>query len=557
MNRLRRPPPILLALLLAPLSLVLGYVGYRDAPDLALSGTDALYGALQLFTVGGVIPERTPWELDVARFLAPVAVVYAAVVAAVSLLRERAQRTVVAAVARRHVVVVGLGATGSLVALGLRRSGHSVVVLEIDPRNPRTGAARAAGVRVLTGDGTSRAHLERAQVDRASHVIVLSADDSRNLEIASVARQIVQTSRRREPVTLHVAITRGVLWRELDRLRLAEPHQRVTTEYVNLDDRTAQRLLAVAEEGAGGSALDWVLVDGDSAVATRTVAHVVRRALLRGVTPRVDLAAADGGAALLERLRAEEPWCLEHADLSLVGRDGPADAPHAPVALVCLVEADADAITRGLVLARQMPEARIVVAVYRPRSETTLTAAGGMARRIELVSAKFDALGRELLERSTVELMARVRHEDYLERERAKGSTRESNPSLVEWNELPDSLRTSNRRFAEAVGAAAGGLGGALVPLTGPVTDEELPVPAEVLEELARGEHDRWAAALEADGWRPTNGPKDPENKRHPLLVPWDQLSEAEREKDRDAFRAVPHMLARIGYTLVLPERNP
>ena len=38
--------------------------------------------------------------------------------------------------------------------------------------------------------------------------------------------------------------------------------------------------------------------------------------------------------------------------------------------------------------------------------------------------------------------------------------------------------------------------------------------------------------------------------KRHPLLVPWDELPESEREKDRDAFRNLPQMLGLVGYEL-------
>ena len=555
-RRLRRPPPILLALLLAPLSMALGFVGYRNAPDLALSRSDALYAALQLFTVGGVIPTSTPWQLDLARFLAPVAVVYAAVVAVIALLRDRAQRLLVQAMARRHVVVVGLGATGSLVAQGLRMAGERVVVLEIDRRSTRIAAARSAGVRVVVGDGTSAAHLARTKIHRARHVIVLSADDSRNLEIAAVAREVLERHRA-TGTTMHVAIGGSELWKELDRLRLSMHSPGVNTEYVNLDDRTALRLLTSAEAGNGGRRLDWVLVDGDTTVATRVVAHVVRRALLAGVRPRVDLSGgADTAADLLNRLRADEPWCEEFADIRTLPSTGPERGAGAPLAVVCLVEADAAAITRGLVLARRMPGTHVVIGVYRPRSEQTLEAAGPLGQQVHLVPAKFEALGTELLNRSSTELMARVRHEDYVAREAAKGATPGTNPSMVAWEALPESLQQSNRAFAEAVGQAIGKLHGELVPLGGPVADNALPVPPHVLNELARGEHDRWVSSLQRDGWRHTTGPKDPQARLHPLLVPWEELSEGEREKDRDAFRVLPHMLARIGYALVIPAHD-
>ena len=52
------------------------------------------------------------------------------------------------------------------------------------------------------------------------------------------------------------------------------------------------------------------------------------------------------------------------------------------------------------------------------------------------------------------------------------------------------------------------------------------------------------------------SGVKDPERKTHPLLVTWEELDEPEREKDRDAIRAIPRMLARVGYALDVPAKG-
>jgi hypothetical protein len=52
------------------------------------------------------------------------------------------------------------------------------------------------------------------------------------------------------------------------------------------------------------------------------------------------------------------------------------------------------------------------------------------------------------------------------------------------------------------------------------------------------------------DGWRTTSGAKDPEAKLHPLLVPWDDLSEDDRDRDRDPVREIPAMLAHAGFRI-------
>jgi hypothetical protein len=122
------------------------------------------------------------------------------------------------------------------------------------------------------------------------------------------------------------------------------------------------------------------------------------------------------------------------------------------------------------------------------------------------------------------------------------------------WERLPESLRESNRRFADGVGAKLAAAGCAVVPapLIDPLGDLFGFTDADI-EELAREEHDRWMRDLLRDGWRRTTGEKDPKRKLHPLLVPWKELSEADREKDRDAARLIPLMLAQAGYELYRP----
>ena len=80
-----------------------------------------------------------------------------------------------------------------------------------------------------------------------------------------------------------------------------------------------------------------------------------------------------------------------------------------------------------------------------------------------------------------------------------------------------------------------------------------MPVGPERMETLARQEHDRWMNDLIRDGWTYSAGVKDPTRKTHPLLVTWEELDEPEREKDRDSIRAIPRMLARVGYALDVP----
>ena len=126
-----------------------------------------------------------------------------------------------------------------------------------------------------------------------------------------------------------------------------------------------------------------------------------------------------------------------------------------------------------------------------------------------------------LFEDSPIEIVARAKHTDYIHMQKARGETIESNPSLKDWDELEPALRDSNRRYAAGVAGKLSGLDLSLVPLSGPLERPDLDIPDAVLDEMAEEEHERWARDLTADGWKPTSGPKDPEAKLHPMLVPW------------------------------------
>ncbi|GAA3345510.1 hypothetical protein GCM10020358_52890 [Amorphoplanes nipponensis] len=83
-----------------------------------------------------------------------------------------------------------------------------------------------------------------------------------------------------------------------------------------------------------------------------------------------------------------------------------------------------------------------------------------------------------------------------------------------------------------------------------PVWGEPETLTAELIERLARREHDRWCRFQRANGWR-YGERRDDAGRQHPDLVEWERLSEAAREKDREAVRQLPELLADAGFRIV------
>jgi hypothetical protein len=85
-----------------------------------------------------------------------------------------------------------------------------------------------------------------------------------------------------------------------------------------------------------------------------------------------------------------------------------------------------------------------------------------------------------------------------------------------------------------------------------PLNTKDVALPSDILElseKLAQNTHEVWAAHRLADGW--TYGPvRDDKEKTHPSLVPYEQLSEPEKDYDRNiALEALRFMIAH-GYKI-------
>jgi len=152
-----------------------------------------------------------------------------------------------------------------------------------------------------------------------------------------------------------------------------------------------------------------------------------------------------------------------------------------------------------------------------------------------------------------LEVLARGVHESYQERRRATLSP--GDPALADWDELPETLRASNRDQAADFVAKLEAVQCGVVRYGGGDPPPFVFTPVEV-EVMARAEHERWVAERTRQGWR-LGSDRDPVAKTTPYLVDWEDLTEAVRDLDRDAVREMPSQLARRGLAVVRLESSP
>lgn len=144
-----------------------------------------------------------------------------------------------------------------------------------------------------------------------------------------------------------------------------------------------------------------------------------------------------------------------------------------------------------------------------------------------------------------VEELARAAHEAYCAEAKARGETAATRISLRPWEQLPEDLRDENRAQVSDVPNKLQSLGYELAPSHG-LLPSEIKITEAQVEELAMREHERWNQNHFRKGWIYA-AKHDYDRKHHPLLVPWEKLSETEKEKDRNTIRNLPGLIEKAG----------
>ena len=550
---------------LALLALILGYVGLRQVYEAkGYSPTELLYRSLQLFVLegGAVEDEPVPLSLEIARILAPAVAAYAAIRAVIGLFREQLQLLGLRFLLRGHVVVAGLGTKGSRLARAFRSQGQRVVGIEVDGTSATVGAARRHGVHVLVGDAADPAVLGEARASRARYLVVTAANDRRNVDIAVTAAASVGP-RRRGALTVFVHLDDLSLWRRLQARILAEPGRpSVRLEFVNVHQAAARTLVERhppfgADRISGGP----VLVVGTGALA-RSVVVAVARAWRQERTSAerlwVTLAGLDAPDCrthlvtahhALEQLCQLEAWRVDPGQLDAELLATRPETASFGAAYVC-EDDEAVGLAAALALSDRTDPGGPVVLAVEDETEGVGRALGPYVAtgRLELFGVLRSTLTPALLKHGTNEILAQAKHAHYLECERVRGAT-DGNASYVSWERLDENLKESNRLFADSIGRKLATAGCTIVPVPLADHDVSFTFSEEEVEELARAEHDRWCDDLRREGWRWGRW-KDSSRREHPGLVPWSELSEDERDKDREPVRELPRMLTLVGFEI-------
>ncbi|MFW6161440.1 MAG: NAD-binding protein [Planctomycetota bacterium] len=555
---------------LAVLAIVLGIVGHlqvRAARGEPWSVLDCAYFTLQQFFLMSGTVRGESVALEVARWLAPAVAGYTVWVGLATLFRRQFDR-VRLRLGRGHVVVCGLGEMGRRLASDLAASGERVVAIERAARGEGARRLREAGVIVLAGDASDRLLLRRGGVARARAVVVLCGDDGTNVEVAVRLHDLLSQkgARRAKPLQCYVHVADLRLCRLFrDHRIFTESSERLEARIINMYE-TGARLLFLTHAlerdvtGADDPRGVHLVVVGCGQMGESVVLQAARLGHFANGR-RLRVTVVDQAAEAKQRsLQRRYPGLGRACDVTFV--DGQFDDPETPDAIVgwardpgaatsvaVCFDDDSRSVACALSLLSELGDDRVPIFVR-------MGGDAGLAKLFDASSSRsawaeyVDAFGlidrvctRRMLMGQALDRLARAIHASYLGRRQREGQTQEGGP-LPPWERLPQHLKASNRHQADHIPIKLRAVG----CVSGPPRGDGEPVDAfsdDEVELLARMEHARWSAERWLEGWTP--GPRDPDRKTTPYLVPYDELPQAVRDYDRQTVREIPALLDLVG----------
>ena len=117
----------------------------------------------------------------------------------------------------------------------------------------------------------------------------------------------------------------------------------------------------------------------------------------------------------------------------------------------------------------------------------------------------------------------------------------------AEFENLPEEIRSSNLDNAYHIPTKLLAIGYKIRPVRKGFEVSTLHLSEEEIETMAKVEHIRWCWDKILNGWGYGEN-KDNGKKTHPSIIPYDDLDESEKEKDRELVRLIPALLKDIDY---------
>jgi len=546
-------------------SLVLGVIGfehYYNYHDLEHDLAKSFYNTFQLYVFeGGDLSGHIPWELHLARFIAPLIPLFALILTLLQIFREQWGRFKISLM-RNHVVIVGFGTKGKNIMEGLSGKKRNILIIDSDADNPELGFIQNSKCRLMIADATDITLLKKANITHAEVVYLLTGNDNSQIKTCLEIYQLIKDSNRKKEDPLNCIMH----LKKQEFIYTLKSHKLVQ----NIDDAFALRIFNVYESSArdlfeedspdgigipaNSNAVVQILIFGFAlagealALQTALTGHYAN-----GTKPKVliiDRLAEEKVHDFLEKYPTFKDYCeLEYIisepdSPQLINQVIPySNIPGRLTSIVLCYENKTQNLLLGLQLDNVNFKEPVNIFISTSDDDVFTT----FHQNVKAYGLSSKVCSQESIFGGFLDKKAIAFHNNYLEKRR-KEETFSKKDADVPWEELSQEYKDSNRKAADHIGVKIRAIACEIVENDDP--RPEAIISQEELLMLAKLEHKRWNAERSLAGWTYSEIRND-KTRETPDLTEWENLTTEIREYDINAVKCIPDVLAKVGLKAV------
>jgi hypothetical protein len=543
------------------ITLCIGYVGFwKYHHDHQKSILDLIYLTISLFPIqSGALEGSIPWELEVARFLAPALAAYTAILAVLFIFREEFHNFKLKQI-NNHVVICGLGRMGWQLTKDCLAEGKKVVILEKNEANEYFSLSKDLGAILIMGDATEERLLKKARVEAAEYLIIECGEDTTNVEITFKIYGLLKESGRGRKCTCFVHIVNLMLHNLIKRNKIfTDTRDRLEIRFFNVYQNSARLLLKEHPldykpiSVHDGKQVHLVII-GFGQMGESLLLQAVRISHFANMK-KLMVTIIDQRAEWKEKILFDQyPNLKELVEISFQQSD--VQDPEVvrlittiidngmfiPTIALCM-DNDGNNFSLALYLNEKLKNRKVPIKI-RMNDDTGVATLfrekANLFPQINIFGMMHQTCSFLNLKNETIDKVARERHERHVEKKINAGGNPDQDKFLVSWNELDEEIRDDNRSQVDHMFIKLRAIerykNASLTNIPDSIT-----FSAEEVELLARMEHARWCAYRYLEGWSYKPGEKDIKNKTSPYLLDYNQLEDNVKEWDRQPVKNIPN----------------
>ncbi|RLD24128.1 MAG: hypothetical protein DRI54_06490, partial [Bacteroidetes bacterium] len=528
---------------LTVISWVLGFIGFwiyfKEIGEVRTL-TDIAYVTFQLFTFeSGFIDGHAPVVLDIARFLAPFTLVYAAFTAFMWFINQQ-YKLLRLKKYKDHTIFLGLGKQGIQLLKNLQNTNEKIVVVTREELAP-TDKPDHIDTIFITANINDIKVLKKIQLEYAKHVMCMADDEKQNLSTGIFISDYSKLNLPNNKTKIYIQTSPLLIeqLQELDFDDKASGNHNIfehKVHFFNIYERAARLLIKkyspdrFAEFPKDSEVQAHILIAGFDAMGQALLLqagkmfHFANRDKLKATVIHNNIEE-------VERFIKSYPGVVDVIDLDFIEqndinkRNIYEKTGNSEIHMIFICVAD-DMVSVNVfnTLSLLILETNLVFCHEH---------SGGFSERIDRknidhFSVYDETLNIDSIVKENIDKQAMIVHQSYMIKENANTDTKIKDLKKLthlEWNSLTERTKNANRNQADHIDIKLRAFGCVTKPIEQNEKLYDFTSDMEMVEILAEVEHRRWNAEQLLNGWV-YGEMRNNELKIHDNIVPYAELTD-------------------------------